>query len=139
MTSRRQELLALDQGLADELHRLLSHFGKQDVPVFVDEEIRNLDPPREEVPNLSDRRRSRPCAAIPCWGDLDPSRVAARSQVHLGAPPEALPGVMFVGQAEPQPTPEQRVMRFQRMLDSGEVKSRAALAGERGVGRNAEN
>jgi hypothetical protein len=76
---------------------------------------------------------------IPCWGDLDSSCVAARFQLHLGAPPESVPGLALPRETKSHETPQQRALRFQRMLDSGEVESRAALAREVGVGHNADN
>jgi DNA invertase Pin-like site-specific DNA recombinase len=219
--ARRKELLSLNDDLEQQLHRLLSHFGQQDVPVFVGEEIAKLDARREELrkeiadldvrleelqgevvdegslrdrlnllqgvegqnleeqkqlvqaivgrvevdlwqppspsdcpgkPRLrtrrllvnislksvspSDGRKSRTCAFIPCWGDLDSSRVAAEFVLHHSAPPESIPGVIPQRQAKSQETPADRALRFQKLLQSGEVGSRAALARKLGVGRS---
>jgi len=222
LTSRRKEQSAQQRDLEQQLHRLLSHFGQQDVPVFVGEEIRKLDARREELRreltgledrigelngevvdevNLRDRlsllqgvdgrnleeqkqlaqavvgrievdlwkptapadctgksrlltrrllvnislkssqssdgRRSRTCAVIPCWGDLDSSRVAAEFVLHVGAPPDSIPGVIAQRQSKSQETPEQRALRLQKMLQSGEVGSRAELARKLGLSPSA--
>lgn len=222
LTSRRKDQPALQEDLEQQLHRLLSHFEQQVVPVFIGEEMTKLEARREELrkeiagleerikelegevvdegslrdrlnllhgidgQNLeeqkqlvqavvarievdlwkptapadcpaksrlltrrllvnislkssqsSDGRRSRTCAVIPCWGDLDSSRVAAEFMLHVGAPPDSIPGVIPQRQAKSQETPEQRALRLQKMLQSGEVGSRAALARKLGLSPSA--
>lgn len=80
-------------------------------------------------------RRPRTCAVIPCWGDLDSSRVAAEFVLHHGVPSET-PAEVTPAPAVIHETPEERALRFQRMLDLGEVGSRAELARRLGVARS---
>lgn len=80
-------------------------------------------------------RRARICAVIPCWGDLDSSRVAAEFVLHHGVPSET-PAELILATAERKETCEERALRFQRMLDCGEVGSRAELARRLGVARS---
>jgi site-specific DNA recombinase len=221
LATRRTDLLSSLQDIERQLSALLTHFGKEQVPVYVGEEIARLDVRREDVrkeivglegrieelregtvseeallerltvlesdfdglsleeqkgilqgivgrievdpgksvptdrpgkPRLrtrrlllnislksspsSEGRRPRICAVIPCWGDLDSSRVAAEFVLHQGVPSETPSAVILAPPAKPQETPEQRALRFQRMLDAGEVGSRAELARRLGVARS---
>ncbi|MEN6547036.1 MAG: hypothetical protein ABFE07_13450 [Armatimonadia bacterium] len=84
----------------------------------------------------SEGRRPRICAVIPCWGDLDSSRAAAEFVLHHGVPSETPSAVIPAALAKPQETPHERALRFQRMLEAGEVGSRAELARRLGVARS---
>lgn len=217
LSSRRTDRLSALQVLERQLSALLAHFGKDEVPVYVSEEIVRLDGQREEIrkeiatlearieelregtvseeelrqrlarlgemdglrledqksvlqeivgrievdldrssvpadrhgkPRLRTRRlllnislkatppaegrRPRTCAIIPCWGDLDSSRVAAEFILHHGVPSDT-PSAAIPAPAKPQETPEERALRFQRMLDEGKVRSRAELARKLGL------
>jgi DNA-binding transcriptional regulator YdaS (Cro superfamily) len=220
-SSRRDDLLSSLQGIERQLSALVSHFGKQQVPVYVGEKIARLDVSREDVrkeiaglearieelregavseeellerlavlgggfeelslqkqkailqgivgrrevdlgksiptdrngksrlrtrrlllnislkpSSSSEGRRPRICAVIPCWGDLDASRVTAEFVLHHGVPSETPSAVIPAPPAKPQETPAERALRFQRMLDAGEVGSRAELARRLGVARS---
>lgn len=220
LSSRRANLLSSLQDIERQLSALVAHFGKDEVPVYVSEEIVRLDEQREEIRkeigtmearieelregtvseeellerlsvlsrgfeglslqeqkailqgivgrievdvetpsvpndrqgksrrrtrrlllNISLRsspplegRRPRICAVVPCWGDLDSSRVATEFVLHHGIPAETTSAVIPAPPAKPQETPEERALRFQRMLN--EVGSRAELARQLGVARS---
>lgn len=217
-SSRRTDLLSSLQDIERQLSALVAHFGKDDVPVYVSEEIVRLDGQREEIrreigtlearieelregtvseeelrqrlarlgkmdglsleeqktvlqeivgrievdldrssvladrqgkPRLrtrrlllnislrsappSEGRRPRICAVVPCWGDLDSSRVAAEFVLHHDVLSETPPAVIPAPGVTHE-TPAERALRFQRILD--EVGSRAEVARRLGVARS---
>jgi hypothetical protein len=85
----------------------------------------------------SSGRRPRTCAVIPCWGDLDTRKVADELVLHHGRPPQIVPVLIPAPPREkPRETAVERALRFQRMLTSGQVTSRADLARRLGVARS---
>ena len=83
-------------------------------------------------------RRPHTCAVIPCWGDLNIHK-AAPFTFHHGRPAESVvrtPSPLTEPRKKkPRETPEQRAIRFHRMLQSGQVSSRSELARRLGCSR----
>ena len=82
------------------------------------------------------RSRIRTCAIIDAWGDLDSRRNAAEFVLHYGSPPAVAPEPIESAAPCPRESPEERALRFQQMLESGEITTRADLARRLGVARS---